>query len=100
MQSYCNGACRAVCVASGLIDEVPSKDRGVLAVGPAIDGVDPAGQGFGIVLVQLHDCRVGEEVHMVCNTSKLVVQVHPLHPVVHKSHDDLRQHNALYQQVP
>lgn len=86
---YRNCPSRAFRVASRLIDQVPGKDGGVLAVGTAIDGVHPAGQCLGIVLVQLLHSWVGEEVHVVGNASKLVVQVNTLHPVVNKRQDDL-----------
>ena len=90
-QPHRNGASRAVCVASGLIDEVPGKDGGVLTVSTPIDGVHPPSQRLGVVLVQLHDLGVGEEVHVVCDTSKLVVQVHALHPVVNERQNDLQE---------
>ena len=87
---YRNCPCRTLCVAAGLVDQVPGKDGGILAVGAAIDSVHPAGQCFGIVLVQLLDSWVCEEVHMIGDASKLVVQVNTLHPVVNKCQNDLQ----------
>jgi len=49
-------------VAAGLIDEVPSEDVGVLAIGHPCDGVHTPGDGLGVVLVQLDGVLVGEEV--------------------------------------
>ena len=63
--AYRDGASRAVTVASGLIDQIPSKNGWILAVLAPIDGVHSAGQHFYIVLVQLHHLWIREEADMV-----------------------------------